>query len=80
MTIPRKKFVALAAAAVVAISLAGCGSGGSPETDSNAGGTSSYLYERSVTLTDGRQVTCIVYIAGYAGGVDCDWDNARMPG
>ena len=77
MTIPRKKFVALAIAAAVAISLAGCGSGGSPETDSKAGGTSSYLYEGSVTLTDGRQVTCIV---NAWGGVDCDWDNARMPG
>lgn len=37
----------------------------------------SLLHEEQVSLTDGRTVTCIVYKAGYAGGLSCDWENAK---
>lgn len=62
---------------VAALALTGCGYGGNPESDDNAGGESRNLYERSITLTDGRDVTCVVYQSGYKGGLSCDWENAK---
>lgn len=62
---------------IAALALTGCGTGGSPENDDNAGGKSKALYERSITLTDGRDVTCVVYGSGHAGGLSCDWENAQ---
>ncbi|UGS26354.1 hypothetical protein K8F61_17265 [Microbacterium resistens] len=56
--------------------LSGCASGGSPAVDGDAGQRSSKLYERTISLTDGRTVTCITYRSGYAGGLSCDWDGA----
>jgi hypothetical protein len=59
-------------------SLTGCNSntGGSPQNDTKAGAISSNLYERTITLTDGREVTCIVLGPGTRGGVSCDWNGA----
>lgn len=62
-------------ALILVLALTACGSGGSPESDGGAGSSSSYLYERTVSLTDGRTVTCIVYAEGYTGGLSCDWDG-----
>lgn len=30
-----------------------------------------------VEMPDGRTVECVTYKQGYAGGLSCDWDNAR---
>jgi hypothetical protein len=30
-----------------------------------------------VQLPDGREVLCVAWKSGYAGGLSCDWDNAR---
>ena len=30
-----------------------------------------------IPLDDGRTVTCVVYSAGYGGGVSCDWASAK---
>lgn len=40
-------------------------------------GVSTGLEQNTISLKDGRQVTCVVYKAGYAGGLSCDWDNAK---
>lgn len=32
--------------------------------------------ERVVELNDGREVPCVYFRSGYAGGISCDWDNA----
>lgn len=32
---------------------------------------------RTVEMPDGRTVECVTYKQGYAGGLSCDWDNAR---
>lgn len=71
------KRTAAAMLLLAALALTGCGTGGSPESDSNAGSSSSYLYERSITLTDGRTVTCVIQSVANRGGVSCDWDRAR---
>lgn len=57
--------------------LVGCGSGGSPENDDRAGETSNYLYERTVELKDGREISCIVYKQYNTGGLSCDWTGAE---
>lgn len=30
-----------------------------------------------VITVDGRDVTCVIYKSGYAGGLSCDWEDAR---
>lgn len=73
----RKRRVAIAAASVaLVLALTGCRTGGSPETDDRAGKTSDGLYERTITLVDGRVVTCVVWSAANQGGVSCDWFGA----
>lgn len=60
------KFVlALAFAATVAA----CSATPTGIVDTN----SSALTERTITLSDGRTITCITYASGSAGGVSCDW-------
>lgn len=68
----KKALTALALAS--ALLLTGCGSGGSPASDERAGKSSNSLYERTITLTDGRTITCVLYSS--AGGLSCDWENA----
>lgn len=66
-----KKF--LAAMFVSALTLTGCASGNtSAET-----GESTSLYERRITLNDGRTLTCVTYSGYQKGGLSCDWDGAR---
>ena len=71
-------------AAVTVVSLAACSGGPSGGTttqpvDKGAGSYSSSLSERIIKLKDGRVVTCVIYEGGYAGGLSCDWDNAKAP-
>lgn len=63
----------ISALAIIGLALTGCASG---NADSNTG-ESTPLYERHITLQDGREVTCINYAAGYKGGLSCDWGNAK---
>lgn len=72
----RRAKLAAVVALTAALALTGCATGGSPESDDNAGRKSDTLYERAIDLTDGRTVTCVVYRWGYAGGVSCDWAGA----
>lgn len=61
------------ALAIMAVALTGCDSGAT-SVDT---GEPTTLYERHITLEDGREVTCIIHSRSYQGGVSCDWDNAR---
>lgn len=72
-----RRTAAVVLAAVTCLALAGCSNGGSPDEDGDAGSAGRSLYERTITLTDGRTVTCVEFAAGYKGGVSCDWDNAK---
>lgn len=61
-------------AAVMAMSallLVGCGAA---DVDTGKG---TNLSEKKIALKDGRQVTCVAHVTGYAGGLSCDWDNAK---
>lgn len=58
-----------------------CGVGltacGSPQDEDKQKFYDTTLDEQHHKLSDGRTVTCITYKHGYAGGLSCDWDNAR---
>lgn len=59
-------------AIVAALALTGCGS-----VDKNVSGTEK-ITASTVTLPDGRKVTCVKYNSNnYVGGVTCDWDSAK---
>lgn len=63
----------LAAMFVSTLALTGCASGNtSAETDE-----STRLYERRITLNDGRTLTCVTYSKYNQGGLSCDWNGAR---
>ncbi|WP_180297908.1 hypothetical protein [Snodgrassella alvi] len=38
-----------------------------------------HIGETSITLRDGRKITCLTYRDGYAGGLSCDWHNTPQP-
>ncbi len=74
----RRKSTALAAVGALVLGLAGCSSapstGGAPELDEESGIISTDLFERSIKLTDGRVITCIIYEGYRKGGLSCDWN------
>ena len=66
--------LAAIAAAALTLALAGCATG---EPDPTTGEKTN-LDVRRVQVDD-RIVTCIVYRAGYAGGLSCDWNSPTQP-
>ncbi|AIY01197.1 hypothetical protein ART_1598 [Arthrobacter sp. PAMC 25486] len=64
----------LATLAIIAVlALTGCDVGKPDETT----GAKTNIEERHVTLNDGREITCLRYKSGYAGGLSCDWAGAK---
>ena len=63
--------------------LAGCGSASEPSTpahavksiESQCSDMDDDFSECVITLTDTRQVDCIVYSGYKQGGLSCDWDH-----
>lgn len=47
------------------------------ETVQKTSDTGKYLEGVVKNLPDGRTVTCVIYHQGYAGGLSCDWTNAK---
>ncbi|WP_180296960.1 hypothetical protein [Snodgrassella alvi] len=40
----------------------------------------SHMVETSITLSDGRKITCLIYRSRYYGsGLSCDWHNTPQP-
>lgn len=66
----KTKIAALIGAALLALSLTGCEPQGAEQSSSTRA-----LREESITLHDGRQITCVVYASGYQGGLSCDWSS-----
>lgn len=64
--------------------LAGCGSATEPSTpahavrsiDSQCYSSDDVFRECVITLTDTRQVVCVVYAGYQKGGLSCDWAHA----
>ena len=52
--------------------LSGCGREGVAVSRTNDN-----LTEESITLSDGREVVCVVYKHGRAGGLSCDWEGGK---
>lgn len=56
------------------VALAGCGSSAKP-IDSQCTDMDDEFSECVITLTDTRQVDCVVYSGYKQGGLSCDWDH-----
>lgn len=79
----KRTLISVMVAAAAVLLLAGCGHGSGGAVGSE--GTSTvkdeapdytFLEEDSITLEDGRTLTCIT-TSRSSGGVSCDWDNAK---
>lgn len=68
---------------ILCTALAGCGSASGPSTpahavrsvDSRCSAGADVFTECIVTLTDTRQVDCVVYLGYQRGGLSCDWSH-----
>ena len=67
-----KRIAAVAAAGTIALmtALTACSAEDWDRTNENR------LTPKVITV-DGREVTCVIYQSGHAGGLSCDWDGAR---
>lgn len=71
---------------VICMALAGCGSASEPSTpahavtsiDSQCSDMDDEFSECVITLTDTRQVDCVVYSGYKQGGLSCDWDRVSV--
>lgn len=70
--------VALAAiAAVAALGLSGCAAPETTEVESAGENLSDGLKESKIRLSDGREITCIIYTGVRKGGLSCDWESVK---
>lgn len=74
---------------VICMALAGCGSASKTSTPAHAiAATGTTCSKRSsddikeciVTLSDTRQVDCVVYSGYQRGGLSCDWSHVSVAG
>ena len=73
---------------VFLLALAGCGSASEPSTpahavrsiDSQCSDMDDEFSECVITLTDTRQVDCVVYSGYKQGGLSCDWSHVSVAG
>ena len=71
-----KKFYTVLAVAALAVGLSACA--GPVGQASKEGSVRGVMMERTITLTDGREVLCLFWGSdAYEGGMSCDWGNAR---
>lgn len=63
--------------ALLATALLGCAPAPHVEDSQQVAENSGYLHEAHKTLTDGRTVTCVIYVGTYKGGLSCDWAGAK---
>jgi hypothetical protein len=72
----KRQLIAVVTAAAL-LTLTGCGYADNSNDKSATEGTHGNFATSNVTLLDGREVTCVTWKLMNAGGVSCDWDNAR---
>lgn len=73
---------------VICMALAGCGSASEPSTpahavrsvDSQCSAGADVFTECVITLTDTRQVDCVVYSGYKQAGLSCDWSHVSVVG
>ncbi|PIT20891.1 hypothetical protein BGI36_07280 [Snodgrassella communis] len=69
-------------AAIAAFFIAGCEMTEAERAEARkwlAKDATSHIVETSITLSDGREITCLAYDDSYAGGLSCDWYNTQQP-
>ena len=54
------------------ISLTGCAGSGSTAPDPKV---STGSFKTTIVNVDGRDIPCITWKQGYAGGISCDWNK-----
>ena len=54
------------------ISLTGCSGSESPAKDPKV---STGSFKTTIVNVDGRDIPCITWKLGYAGGISCDWNK-----
>lgn len=69
----KKYLVALFVSAGVLLGAVGCAT----QDPVTGGAGKTAIIEQAVQLKDGRIVTCVTRFSGNAGGLSCDWDNAK---
>lgn len=67
-----RRTTAAAVLATTALLLAGCSG-----TDAQGNSTPPDVRPHYVALPDGRSVLCVWEMSDYAGGLSCDWANAK---
>lgn len=68
----------VAAAALAALALAGCGRDSYADTDADqvlSEWRRDAMHVETVALPDGREITCVVFVDTEAGGLSCDWEQ-----
>lgn len=65
---------AVMAGIIVLAAVSGCSG---PAVDRTVRVDDNRLDERTIILSDGREITCVVYKAGRAGGLSCDWMEGK---
>ena len=65
-----KRIAATTGALAMMLTLTACGAENWDSTHEK------HLTPKVITV-DGRDVTCVIYQSGNAGGVSCDWEGAR---
>lgn len=78
-----RKTLAFAAAAIIMLALAACGTAmqdntGEDEADDDivCAEVAANIYQCDVTMQDTRRVTCLVYDGKIRSGMSCDWAHA----
>ena len=78
-----RKTLAFAAAAIIMLALAACGTAmqdttGEDEADDDivCAEVAANIYQCDVTMQDTRRVTCLVYDGKLRAGMSCDWAHA----
>lgn len=71
-----KKMI-LAAAALTTLLLTGCATGYASSDNTNTPVSKDYnnedITERTIKLSDGRTIKCVVWSGYKKGGISCDW-------
>jgi len=69
-----KKFATILVVGL-ALTLTGCAPSQGSDSEETDTYTTNQLGVGTITLPDGREVTCVT--AGGGSGIDCDWENAE---
>lgn len=68
--------IRLRAAALTATALLALTACASEDGEGSSWDSKGVVHQHQVQLDDGRTITCISWKSGYAGSIQCDWQEA----